>query len=57
MTSEADLSKQEPCELLWDVWLALRGVGIGAPLDMDYAKELADKLKETFSLRPPPYRE
>lgn len=29
-------------QLLLKVWVALRGVGMGAPLDPEYAKELAD---------------
>ena len=32
-------------DLLVRVWGALRGVGMGAPLDIDYARELADGLE------------
>ena len=35
-------------EVLMRVWAALRGVGMGAPLDMDYAKELARQVNDGF---------
>jgi hypothetical protein len=31
-------------DVLIRIWAALRSIGIGAPLDMDYAKVLAERL-------------
>lgn len=43
-------------DLLLSIWAALRGVAIGAPLDMDYAKDLAVRLEESFKLGKPDAR-
>lgn len=44
--TEARMITEEQRQALRDIWVALKGIGMGAPLDMDYAKELADKLDE-----------
>lgn len=38
----------EDRELLVKVWAAFRGVAMGAPLDADYARQLADEVWSSF---------
>lgn len=42
--TEARLITEEQRQELLKVWAALRGIGMGAPLDMDYARELAESV-------------
>lgn len=43
--TEARLITEEQRQVLLKVWAALRGIGMGASLDIDYARELADAIK------------
>lgn len=44
---QEELKKRED-EIISKVWLALRGLGMGAPIDIEYAQALAKEFREVF---------
>lgn len=45
---EQEELKRREDEIISKVWLALRGLGMAAPIDIEYAQSLAREFREVF---------